>query len=204
MSQENVEVVRAFFEAWNAGNTDAVVELVDADVDYFPSPKLPEARPCHGPEEVLQFIARYLDAYSRHEWAIQEVIEVGGDRLLARVNLRVEGRDSGVKLKGDLYHCFWLRDGRFFRVEDHLTLSGPSMRSGSKAKRSKPWACRSKTLTPTPEPCGCTARRQPTLRCSRNDFPAVRRPLIRARTAATASKPTPGFEPGTPSLRVTF
>ena len=124
MSQENVEVVRAFFEAWNAGNTDAVVELLDADVDYFPSRKLPEARPCHGPEEVLQFMARYLDAYSRHEWAIQEVIEVGGDRFLARVNLRVEGRDSGVKLEGDLYHCFWLRGGRFFRVEDHMTLSG--------------------------------------------------------------------------------
>ena len=124
MSHENVEVVRAFFEAWNAGDTDAVVELVDADVDYFPSRKLPEARPCHGPEEVLRFMGRYLDAYSRHEWAIQDVIEVGGDRLLVRVNLRVEGRDSGVKLEGDLYHCFWLRDGRFFRVEDHMTLSG--------------------------------------------------------------------------------
>ena len=124
MSQKNEVMVRAFFEAWNAGDTDAVVELVDADVDYFPTPKLPEARPCHGPEEVLQFIARYLDAYSRHEWAIQEVIEVGGDRLLVRVKLRVEGRDSGVKLTGDLYHCFWLRDGRFFRVEDHLTLKG--------------------------------------------------------------------------------
>jgi ketosteroid isomerase-like protein len=124
MSQENVELVRAFFDAWNARNTDAVVKLLDADVDYFPARKLPEARLCHGPEEVLRFIARYLDAYSRHEWAIQDVIEVGGDRFLARVNLRVEGRDSGVSLEGDLYHCFWLRDGRFLRIEDHMTLSG--------------------------------------------------------------------------------
>src|ERR1044071_3731437 len=101
MSQENVEIVRAFFEAWNARNTDAVVELLDAGVDYFPTRKLPETRPCHGPEEVLHFMARYLDAYSRHEWAIQEVIDVGRDRLLARVNLRVEGRDSGLRLEGD-------------------------------------------------------------------------------------------------------
>jgi len=120
----NVEAVRAFFQAWNTRDTDAVVELLDADVDYFPSRKLPEARPCHGPPEVLQFIARYLDAYSRHEWAIQEVTEVGDERILVRVTLRIEGRDSGVKLEGDLYHCFWLRDGRFFRVEDHMTLSG--------------------------------------------------------------------------------
>jgi triphosphoribosyl-dephospho-CoA synthetase len=32
MSQENVEIVRAAFEAWNAGNMDAVRELHDPDV----------------------------------------------------------------------------------------------------------------------------------------------------------------------------
>ena len=32
MSQENVEVVRAGFEAWNAGDMDAVRELYDPDV----------------------------------------------------------------------------------------------------------------------------------------------------------------------------
>ena len=29
-----------------------------------------------------------------------------------------------MKLEGDLYQCLWLRHGRLFRVEDHLTLSG--------------------------------------------------------------------------------
>jgi hypothetical protein len=29
-----------------------------------------------------------------------------------------------VALEGDLYHCFWLRHGRFIRVEDHLTAKG--------------------------------------------------------------------------------
>jgi hypothetical protein len=27
-------------------------------------------------------------------------------------------------LEGDLYSCFWLRNGRFLRVEGHLTLAG--------------------------------------------------------------------------------
>jgi hypothetical protein len=38
--------------------------------------------------------------------------------------MRAEGRTSGLALEGDLYKCFWLRNGRFFRVEDHLTLAG--------------------------------------------------------------------------------
>jgi hypothetical protein len=29
-----------------------------------------------------------------------------------------------VKLDGDIYHCAWLRQGRFFRWEDHLSLKG--------------------------------------------------------------------------------
>jgi hypothetical protein len=29
-----------------------------------------------------------------------------------------------VALGGDIYHCVWLRHGRFIRVEDHLTAKG--------------------------------------------------------------------------------
>ena len=35
-----------------------------------------------------------------------------------------EGRGSGVPLDDDIYRCFWLRHGRFIRVEDHLTAKG--------------------------------------------------------------------------------
>ena len=43
MSQENVEVVRASYEAWNAGDMDAVRALTDPDVllrhpDGWPEP----------------------------------------------------------------------------------------------------------------------------------------------------------------------
>jgi hypothetical protein len=38
--------------------------------------------------------------------------------------MRAEGRASGVALEGDVYSCFWLRNGRFFRGEGHLTLAG--------------------------------------------------------------------------------
>jgi hypothetical protein len=64
------------------------------------------------------------EAYSRSEWVIRELLDVGEDRVLARVTLRAEGSDSGISLEGDHYQCFWLRHGRFFRVEDHLTLRG--------------------------------------------------------------------------------
>ena len=102
----------------------SVAELFDADADYYPVRKFPEARPCHGVREIAQFIAQFWEPFSLSEWTIRELLAVGDDRVLACSNLRAEGRGSGVRLEGDVYHCMWLRHGRFFRVEDHLTLRG--------------------------------------------------------------------------------
>jgi hypothetical protein len=44
--------------------------------------------------------------------------------VLVHATLSAEGRGSGVKLEGQVYACFWLRNGRIVREEDHLTLSG--------------------------------------------------------------------------------
>jgi hypothetical protein len=126
MSQENVEVVRRWLAALNSGPEEALAslpEFCEPDIDYYPVRKFPEARPCHGIDELSRFLARYLDAW-RVEEAIKDLIDVGDERILARVTIRTEGRGSGVELKGDLHQCFWLRHGRFFRQEDHLTLRG--------------------------------------------------------------------------------
>jgi len=124
MSQENVQVVRRWLAAMSAGPDRATVEeFWDADADYYPVRKFPEARPCHGLDAVMQFVTGYLDAYSGYEFAIRDVTAIGDDRVLVRGNLRAVGRGSGLKLEGELYHCIWLRHGRFFRAEDHLTAS---------------------------------------------------------------------------------
>jgi SnoaL-like domain len=129
MPQENVEIVRSWFAPLRGDSEPeqmlaAVSEFWDATGDYYPVSKFPEARPCHGREEVAQFVVQFGEAFARFDWAIRWVIAVGDDRVLACANLRAEGRGSGINLEGDVYHCFWLRHGHFFRSEDHLTLRG--------------------------------------------------------------------------------
>jgi hypothetical protein len=124
---ENVEVVRRFLAALSASPEEiraSVAEFWDADADYYPVRKFPEAQPCHGLEQVSRFLVRFREAWSRLDWAVQELFEIGDDRVLVCRSLRAEGRESGMKLEGDVYQCCWLRHGRFFRVEDHLTLRG--------------------------------------------------------------------------------
>jgi SnoaL-like protein len=124
---ENLEIVRRWLAPISANLDEIrakVAEFCDPDVDYYPVRKFPEAQPCHGREEFSQFLVRFREPWSRFEWAINELIEVGDDRVLACLSMRAEGSESGMSLEGDVYQCFWLRHGRFFREEDHLTSSG--------------------------------------------------------------------------------
>ncbi len=127
MSSENVEVARRWLEALSAGPEEArsrAPEFWDVDVDYYPVRKFPEARACHGLQEFRRFIAGYSEAWTRSAYAIHELIAVGDDRVLTCATLHTEGRGSGMTLEGEIFTCMWLRHGRFFRVEDHLTLRG--------------------------------------------------------------------------------
>ena len=69
MSQENVEIVRRYLEepppedvpleqvlAWIAG-------FWESNGDYYPVRKFPEARPCHGREEIAHFFVEYRAAW---------------------------------------------------------------------------------------------------------------------------------------------
>lgn len=127
MSRENKATVERVLEALSAARREDVPAIVadfwDPDGDYYPVRKFPEAQPCHGREDISRFLTDYLEAWS-YRYAIEKLIEVGDDRVLVCATLHAEGRGSGVELEGDIYHCIWLRHGRRFRQEDHLTVEG--------------------------------------------------------------------------------
>ncbi len=130
MSQENVEIVRRYAETLSSADlapsdwSRLVADFFDPDADYYPVRKFPEARPCHGVEEIARFRAGYHDAWDHIEFVVKKLVPVGDDRVIIHSTIRAEGRESGAKLDGDLYGCMWLRRERIFRCEDHLTLKG--------------------------------------------------------------------------------
>ena len=137
MSQENVEIVRRYLEGSGAplqevlGPTEAAkrfsawwADFWESDGDYYPVRGFPDAQPRHGREEIVDFVTEYFAAYERYRYVIGEARAIGDDRVFAHGHVWAVGRASGAVVEGDLYHCFWLRHGRFIRAEDHLTASG--------------------------------------------------------------------------------
>ena len=126
MSRGNVEIARRYWGELHELEQipEWIARFWENDGDYYPVRGFPEARPCHGHEEIIAFLTEFRDAWDRYSFEVKDARAVGDDRVLVHIRLKAEGRSSGAKLEGDIYHCCWLRHGRFIRVEDHLSPRG--------------------------------------------------------------------------------
>ena len=72
MSRENVEIVRAAFETWDAGDIDAFRELYDPDVIMRPPEGWPEPGPFVGREAVIRQFKQ-----ARETWDAEALEPIG-------------------------------------------------------------------------------------------------------------------------------
>jgi ketosteroid isomerase-like protein len=110
MSEENVEIVRALFEAWNAADIDTSRELYDPDVIVRTVEDWPEPGPHVGREAAMRFHEQLRDT-----WNANTVVPIGdfidaGDRVAVRYIWRGEGH--GPELNMELTLVFTIRNGR--------------------------------------------------------------------------------------------
>ena len=122
MSQENIDVVRAYVEAYNAGGdafADFLVDFMAEDVEIVPdASRFPEAKPFRGREEYRRYIAD-ID----QDWAgggrseITEIVRVGDDRVVTRTDWGGRGRASGIDLRSSLTSISTVRDGQITKFE---------------------------------------------------------------------------------------
>jgi ketosteroid isomerase-like protein len=120
MSQENVEIVRAATEAWNAGNMAALRDLYDPHIIVRPFDAWPEQGPWIGPEAVIRQWEGQREALGAQTLeSIGDYVHVG-DRVVVR--WRWQGIGRGPELNLELTAVVTIRSGRmtaldFFR--DH-------------------------------------------------------------------------------------
>jgi ketosteroid isomerase-like protein len=115
MSQENVEIVRKAFEAWNAGDMDAFREFYDPDIIVRPPEGWPEPGPFVGREAVMGQWEQL-----RETWAADEVEPIGdfidaADRVVVRQAWR--GAGHGPSLNMEMTNVFMVRNGRIVYQE---------------------------------------------------------------------------------------
>ncbi len=115
MPQENVEVARAFAEAWNTGDMYTVRELHHPDVIMRVIEGVPEPGPFVGREAVMRQFELLREAWDTDR--IEHITDFidAGDRVVVRVAWHVVGRGPETTLEFTIVYT--MRKGRIFHQE---------------------------------------------------------------------------------------
>lgn len=115
MSRENVEALRAGFEAWNAGDMKAVRELYHPDAIVRTSEDLPEPGPFVGRDAVMRQFEQLRATYEADTLEPITGFRPVGDRVIVRWFWHTAGRgpDTGLEMTS----VYTMRDGKVFEME---------------------------------------------------------------------------------------
>ena len=114
MSQADVEVVRAAFDAYLRGDEPAMLELVAPDVVVTQFPEQIDVRDYHGHEGLRQVMADWIGTWA--DWSIELLDAREADGLvLASAAQRGRGKGSGAPMQNEVAFLFTLRAGTITR-----------------------------------------------------------------------------------------
>ncbi len=124
MSQENVELCRRAFEAFNQGGVEAVISggfwSPDVVLDLSPT-GIPGVGVYRGHDEIKAFFEEdWFRAFPFEEWEV-EIADLTdhGDQVVFMSLQRGRGASSGAAAQLELGNIFTLRDGEIVRMEVH-------------------------------------------------------------------------------------
>jgi ketosteroid isomerase-like protein len=121
MSQENVELARRAFEAFERTHTEGardLYELLDPDVEWLPLMAILEGTTYRGREGVRQWIDDVKRDWAAFDARPEHFRDVGNERVLVLGAWRARGRKGDVLL--DLTQAAWLlqfRKGKLLRMQ---------------------------------------------------------------------------------------
>jgi ketosteroid isomerase-like protein len=120
MSQENVETVRRWSDAFNDRDWDTFAALMDAKIVYDAS--LIDSDVIHGRDAVVSFLRRVeKELWSAIRYEIIEATDVSEDGVVLRVTVAARGRGSGAKIHGERWEAMRVRDGCITRYAYRAT-----------------------------------------------------------------------------------
>ena len=124
MSQENVEIVRAAFAAWNAGDLDAVFAHFHPELVYHPRADEPDPSPHVGRNAYERLINGFVDSFSEVTFEVLELTDAG-DRVITSTVLNAvlhgQGGASGASVSDTYVFVHRLRDGLITEAWEYKT-----------------------------------------------------------------------------------
>jgi ketosteroid isomerase-like protein len=112
MSQENVELMRQAYDAYNREGIRGILEYLDAEVEWRNPVDSPIAGVFVGHEGVVEFQRLTDEVWEEMHFEPVQINELSGGRLLAVVRFRFRARASEMEAEVPFAHLITFRDGK--------------------------------------------------------------------------------------------
>ena len=114
MSEENVEIVRAAFEALNRRDLDAAFALVAPDCEFDLSRAVGPTTGVLSADQWREVAREWFDTWESAQWEVAEYIDAG-EHVITPLTNRLRGRD-GIEVQARVTWLWTLRDGLLKRA----------------------------------------------------------------------------------------
>jgi uncharacterized protein len=121
MSQENVEIVRQLFPAYDRGGLDGLTEFWHPDINWRAAEgALDDVGLMEGPDALRDYYRQWEETFEKHRMEVEELLDAG-DQVVALVRSIAQMKDSDAEI--DLRYAIVLstRDGKIATGREYFT-----------------------------------------------------------------------------------
>ena len=122
MSEENVEAFKRGSAAWNRGDIEGLLEVVDSEIVWRDAVNVMfggEATTHRGHRGVRELFQDLFDSFAEIETDFRDFRDPG-ERVVALGQIRMRGRESGVETESPFAALTEWRDEKAVRVSTYL------------------------------------------------------------------------------------
>jgi ketosteroid isomerase-like protein len=122
VSEQNLEIVKRGFDAFNDKGVDGIIPFIHPDFEATTPPDLAsEPDTYRGHDGIRRWFDSFDEVMDEIRWDGHEFRQVG-DRVVVEFTLRATGKTTGLAFGQDAVMVWELRDGRAVGVELFQTL----------------------------------------------------------------------------------
>jgi len=128
---QNIQTIKAIYEAFGRGDVDAIIAVVAADVDWG-SDTASDAAPWYGTRRGADGVASFFTDFGT-AMEVEEftplTFAANDDDVLTVVRFRARSRKTGKVAAMQLHHWFHFRDGKidYYRGTEDTAITAASL-----------------------------------------------------------------------------
>ena len=119
MSEENVEIVRRMYDAYAGGDFETAMAYLDPEIEMDLTLR-PDGKVFHGHAGVTEAVRTWLGAWEGWRLEVEEIIDLGGERVLVLARESGRGKGSGMEIEHPHIGIVTVRDSKIVHMVGYV------------------------------------------------------------------------------------